>query len=87
MLWRRLCGSMISMVDICAFDTSEIHEVDVRDNSNLRLYIHYILIVLPSCDGDGEHEREGGAAVADSSFDVSFDVDADALEATMRQHD
>jgi len=36
-------------------------------------------------DGDGEHED--GAAGADSSFDVSFDVDADALEATMRQYD
>lgn len=36
-------------------------------------------------DGDGKHED--GAAGADSSFDVSFDVDADALEATMRQYD
>ncbi|KAG2139164.1 uncharacterized protein EDB93DRAFT_1163627 [Suillus bovinus] len=35
-------------------------------------------------DGGGEEDTLG---VADSSFDVSFDVDADALEATMRQYD
>jgi len=28
-----------------------------------------------------------GVGVADSSFDVSFEVDRDALEATMRQYD
>jgi hypothetical protein len=38
-------------------------------------------------EGDGDGEHEDGAAGADSSFDVSFDVDADALEATMRQSD
>ncbi|KAG2144220.1 hypothetical protein DEU56DRAFT_754289 [Suillus clintonianus] len=36
---------------------------------------------------DGDVEDTGGAAGVDSSFDVSFDVDADALEATMRQYD
>lgn len=36
---------------------------------------------------DGEEEDKLGAVGADSSFDVSFDVDADALEATMRQYD
>ncbi|KAG1741225.1 hypothetical protein EDD22DRAFT_921481, partial [Suillus occidentalis] len=35
---------------------------------------------------DGEEEDKLGAVGADSSFDVSFDVDADALEATMRQY-
>ncbi|KAG1792981.1 uncharacterized protein HD556DRAFT_1309006 [Suillus plorans] len=38
-------------------------------------------------DGDEEEEDKLGAAGADSSFDVSFDVDVDALEATMRQYD
>ncbi|KAG1843387.1 hypothetical protein C8R48DRAFT_780687 [Suillus tomentosus] len=37
-------------------------------------------------DGD-DGEDKLGAAGADSSFDVSFDVDVDALEATMRQYD
>ncbi|KAG1842857.1 hypothetical protein DFJ58DRAFT_805386 [Suillus subalutaceus] len=36
---------------------------------------------------DGGEEDTLGAAGADSSFDVSFDVDVDALEATMRQYD
>lgn len=36
---------------------------------------------------DGEEEDKLGAVGADSSFDVSFDVDTDALEATMRQYD
>ncbi|KAG2047850.1 hypothetical protein BDR06DRAFT_1024777 [Suillus hirtellus] len=37
-------------------------------------------------DGDDEEDKLG-AAGADSLFDVSFDVDVDALEATMRQYD
>jgi len=36
---------------------------------------------------DGGEEDELGAVGADSSFDVSFDVDVDALEETMRQYD
>ncbi|KAG0696889.1 hypothetical protein DFH29DRAFT_1071915 [Suillus ampliporus] len=36
---------------------------------------------------NGDEEDQGGAAGADSSFDVSFDVDANALEARMRQYD
>ncbi|OAX33465.1 hypothetical protein K503DRAFT_775583 [Rhizopogon vinicolor AM-OR11-026] len=38
-------------------------------------------------EDNGDDDHEGGVACADSSFDVSFDVDADALEATMRQYD
>ncbi|OJA16927.1 hypothetical protein AZE42_10655 [Rhizopogon vesiculosus] len=44
--------------------------------------------LTPELEKDnGDDDREGGVACADSSFDVSFDVDADVLEATMRQYD
>lgn len=40
-----------------------------------------------SNDDDDDEEDKLGAVGADLSFDVFFDVDADALEATMRQYD
>lgn len=44
------------------------------------------LVKDDSNDG-GSEENELGAAGADSSFDIFFDVDADVLQATMRQYD
>ncbi|KAG2116469.1 uncharacterized protein F5147DRAFT_673077, partial [Suillus discolor] len=44
-------------------------------------------LVKDDSNEDGQEEEDKlGAAGADSSFDVSFDVDVDALEATMRQY-
>ncbi|KAG2116467.1 uncharacterized protein F5147DRAFT_673067, partial [Suillus discolor] len=44
-------------------------------------------LVTDNSNEDGQEEEDKlGAAGGDSSFDVSFDVDVDVLEATMRQY-